>query len=86
MAHLAAKKGYSLAGTNTAGNNAFFVRNDLLNGCVEALNPQESFSPSKFREGRDEKGDLTYISGDDRLELVRGLPVFDVETNTVESL
>jgi hypothetical protein len=86
MTLLAEKKGYSLVGTNAASNNAFFVRNDQLNGHVEVLDPREAFSPSKFRESRDEKGNLTYISGADRLGLIRGLPVFNVETGMIEPL
>ncbi len=86
MAHLAKKKGYSLVGTNAFSFNAFFVRNDLLNGRVEALGAEEAFCASKFRGSRDEKGKLSYVSGDSRLELIKGLPIFDVETNTIESL
>ncbi len=86
LTRLAEKKGYSLVGTNTAGNNAFFVRNDLLNDQIEVLSVEEAFTPSKFRSSRDKEGDLSYISGDRRFELIKGLPVFNVEKNVIESL
>lgn len=86
MTELAKKKGYSLVGTNSASNNAFFVRNDLVNDRVEVLSTEQAFIPSKFRESRDEKGNLTFISGSDRLTRVRGLPVLNVETQEMETL
>jgi len=86
FAYAAKERGYSLVGTNTTGCNAFFVRNDLLNAQVEVLRTGEAFSPSKFRDSRDQKGNLTYLSGDARLELIKGLHVLNVETNLIESL
>jgi hypothetical protein len=86
IAHAAKKKGYSLVGTNTAGNNAFFVRNDLLNNRVAVLTCEDGFTPSKFRESRNQEGELTLISGGARLDMIRGLPVFNVETNALEEL
>jgi hypothetical protein len=86
IAYLAEKRGYALVGTNTAGNNAFFVRDDLLNCHVEALSAEEAFVPSRFRESRDAGGHLTYISGDHRLALLKDLQVLNVETNALELL
>ena len=86
IAHVAKKKCYSLVGTNTAGNNAFFVRNDLLNDRVSVLDFEDAFTPSKFRESRSQEGNLTLISGDDRLGVIRGLPVLNVEANALEEL
>ena len=86
MAHLANLKGYSLVGINSNANNAFFVRNDLLNDKVEVVTPEEAFSPSKFRESRDESGNLTYSSGEDRLKRIEGMPVWNVITGVTETL
>lgn len=80
LAHLAGLKGYALVGTNSAGNNAFFVRNDLVSDRVPATTVEQAFQPSIFRESRDENGQLTFVSGIDRLELIRGLPAVDVTT------
>jgi len=86
ITQLAQQKGYSLVGTNTNGCNAFFVRNDLVNARLEVLTPEQAFTASKFRSSRDEKGNLSYVSGDARLALIKGLPVFNVETELVEPL
>lgn len=86
MTHLANQKGYSLVGTNQASNNAFYVRNDLLNNNVEVLSADQAYRPSLFRESRDEQGNLTYITAEKRLDVIKGLPVFDVEKNTIEQI
>jgi hypothetical protein len=62
------------------------VRNDLLNSKVEAVNEEQAYSPSLYRESRDEQGELTFIAADDRLKLIEGLPVLNVETDTMEAL
>ena len=86
LTHLANKKGYSLVGTNSAGVNAFFVRNDLLTQKLETPSCAQAYSPSLARESRDLRGNLTYVGGDDRLKLIRGLSVYNVETNAAEIL
>jgi hypothetical protein len=75
-----------LVGTNSTGSNAFYVRNDLLTEQVEVLSCEEAYFPTRFRESRDARGVLTYVTGNDRLKLIQGLPVFNVETNTAEVL
>lgn len=84
ICYLADRKGYSLVGTNSAGNNAFFVRNDLLNDRLEVLSVEQAFRPSKFRESFDAEGQLSYLRGDDRLALIKGLSVLNVETQATE--
>jgi hypothetical protein len=86
MAHIARKKGYTLVGTNSAGVNAFFVRDNLMNGSLRALSAEEGYTASVARESRDRSGELTHISGTARLEAIRGLPVINVETGAQEVL
>jgi hypothetical protein len=75
---LAKRKGYALVGSNRAGNNAFFVRTDVL-GSLQALSPREGFVVSRFRESRDREGHLSYVtSHSDRLRLIAELPVVRV--------
>jgi hypothetical protein len=84
--HLSKRKGYAFIGCSSAGNNAYFVREDKLNGSVREVSLSEGFVPSKFRESRDENGELTYASGAKRFELIAGMPVVNVLTGGTERL
>jgi hypothetical protein len=77
--HLGEKKGYKLIGSNSAGNNLFFVREDRM-GPLKAISPNDAYVESKIRESRDEKGDLSFKSRSDREALIKHLPVVDVTT------
>ena len=77
---LAARKGFALLGTNSAGNNAYFVRTDRL-GPLRPISCEGGFVDSRFRESRDESGRLTFLSRGARLRVIAALPVIDVETN-----
>ena len=76
---LGKKKGYALVGSNSAGNNAYFVRQDRL-GPLVPLAADAAYVESRFRESRDEQGHKTFVGGKARLEIIRHLPVVDVET------
>lgn len=85
--HLVSKRGYSLVGTNSAGTNAFFVRNDQLGACpFPVLTVEAAFVESLVRESRDKLGNLTLLSSTERLDAIRGLPVVNVRTGETESL
>jgi len=83
---LSARKGYAFLGCNRAGNNAYFVRRDHLAAPLQELSLEEGYVRSKFRESRDATGALTCVTGDDRLALIRGLPVVNVTTGVTEAL
>jgi hypothetical protein len=85
LVELGDRKGYAFVGSNSAGNNAFFVRRDRLNGQRE-LTAAEGYVESQFRESRDEAGNLTFLSGAARLQKIIDLPVYDVERNAVVRL
>jgi hypothetical protein len=76
---LADRKGLAFVGANSAGNNAYFVRRDRL-GPLRPLRSEEGFVDSRFRESRDERGRLTFLSGEDRRRAIAHLPLVDVET------
>ncbi len=85
--HLAAsEKGYSLIGCNLAGNNAYFVRKDLLNEKVKELSIEKGYKESKFRDSRNENYSLSYIAGKERFAMIEGLEVFNIKTNHQEKL
>jgi hypothetical protein len=82
---LGRSKGYALVGSNSAGNNAFFVRRDRLSA-LRALTAAEAYVESKFRESRDRRGKLTFLSGRERLSAIRELPVVDLEKNEARQI
>ena len=86
LTHLANRKGYTLVGTTSAGVNAFFVRNDLMNDSLESHTAGSAFTLSRARESRDQQGNLTFLGGEDRIALIQGLPVYNVETGQTEVL
>jgi hypothetical protein len=81
---LAEKKGYALVGINEAVNNAFFVKKDLLNFKVKEKTIEELFEISKYRESRNSTGNLTFLDHASRLKLIKGLPVYNIDTDTIE--
>ena len=82
--HLSQVKGYAFIGCNSAGNNAYFVRNDKLNDKVRETSLEKGYVISKFRESRNKKGQLTHLTGEARIEAVRGTPVYNIITNQIE--
>jgi len=85
LVHLAEKKGYSFVGSNSAGNNAFFVRKDRI-GDLKVLTVEEGYVESKFRESRNIEGALDFASGAGRYEKIKGAAVFDVVQNKMINL
>lgn len=75
--YLAKKKGYSLVGSNSAGNNVFFVRNDCL-GDIRVVSSKEAWVDSRFRESRNSRGELTFLSGNERIKQIQDMMVVDV--------
>jgi hypothetical protein len=82
LERLGERKGYSLVGSNSAGSNAFFVKSSRLNG-QPAMSAQRAYVQSRFRESRDARGRLTYVSGPARHSVIGEMPVWDLETNSL---
>ena len=82
---LADRKGYSLVGCNSAGNNAYFVRNDKV-ADQPVLSVQEAFVDGRFRDSRDEKGKLTYLTSAERFHAIAELEVYDLRQNKIAPL
>lgn len=85
LCDLAEGKGYVFIGSNSAGNNAYFIRKDRLGG-ISALTASHGYVESKFREQRDEKGQLTFLPGHEAIERIRGMKVFNTRTSEIEEL
>ena len=76
---LGQRKGFALVGCNRAGNNAFFVRKDLLPASLPERSPAEAYVSAQFREARDARGGLALLDAEQEAEILRGLPLIDVE-------
>jgi hypothetical protein len=85
LINLARIKGYVFVGTNTNGSNAFFVRVDRAPEVINSIQNIEKYN-SKFRESRDISGNLTFVRARDRFKIIRHLPIFDFDTQTVKPL
>jgi hypothetical protein len=77
LTHLAAVRGYTLVGSNRAGSNAFFIRNDRMSQFATRIKSTAP-RPSRFREGRDDAGRLSFLRGANRSTAIAGRPVVDV--------
>lgn len=79
MTRVAAEKGYALVGSNRAGNNAFYVRRDVL-GAIPERTPAEAWRESRFRESRDPDGELTFLNSHaERRRIIGDLHVWDLD-------
>jgi hypothetical protein len=79
LEYLGTNRGYALIGSNHAGNNAFFIRDDLLprfEGAIADRRPR----PSLVREARGPNGARALVSGTSRLQLIAEMAVTDVES------
>lgn len=75
LTQLSKEKGYALVGCNTAGNNAFFVREDLRPAALPARSVAEAFVPCQFREARGVDGSLAHLTFEQEQKLVFSLPL-----------
>jgi hypothetical protein len=78
LCRLGRKKGYALVGCNSAGNNAFFVKEDLIPPSIARMDSETAFVESRFRESRDENGKLAYLSLGEEQDILRRLPVVEI--------
>lgn len=85
LCDLASKKGYIFVGTNSAGNNAYFIKQGRQKDLKE-LSLEEGFTLSKYRESRNEAGNLTFLSGDIRLNEIRCCEVYNTRLNKIEKI
>ena len=75
---LGKRKGFAFVGSNRAGNNAFFVRRELLATPLRELTVAEGYVQRQFRETRDSDGRLTFPTPEEEAALVGSLPLVEV--------
>lgn len=86
LINLSKKKNYEFIGCNTAGNNAYFIRKDLITDEIHPVSVEDGFVESKFRESRSPENELTYLREKERLNQIKGLTVYNIETQKEEKL
>ena len=77
---LGKEKGYSLVSSNNAGNNLFFVRDDLI-GSLEVFTAKEIYRQAEFREARNQAGELTFDSFHENCKIISQEQMIDVTNN-----
>lgn len=80
---LATIKGYEFVGTNSVGTNAFFVRKDIING-VKIAELSEYNIENKVRESRNLSGQMSFLSGEARLNEIKGMPLYNLDTQELD--
>ena len=78
LVKLGKEKGDSFVGSNSAGNNAFFVRKDLMRAPLKELSAKEGYVQRGFRESKDAMGNLTLPSFEEEAKSIANLPVVEV--------
>jgi hypothetical protein len=76
LCDLAEEKGYYFVGSNSAGNNAYFIRKDKIDD-IKPISASEGYVESKFKESRDVNGNLTFLRGNKRIEAIKGVTIYD---------
>ena len=77
------KKNYHLLGTNSAGNNAFFIRKNLWKYMSKIILKKKIFK-SKFRESRDQKGSLNFLDKKNSLKLINNKYIIDLKDGNIK--
>lgn len=85
LTHLANVKGYALIGSNTAGNNAYFVRREHLDENLREVDVCDAYTSPAFHDSRDTAGRLDHLDLAGRQAAIRGLPVIDVTSGCIGS-
>ena len=80
LINLLKNKNYVFLGTNSSGNNAFFVKKNFSKKIINSIKEKKIFL-SKYRESRNRKGSLSYLSKDKSLNLIKNKFLIDLSKN-----
>jgi hypothetical protein len=83
LEELAKEKEYYFIGCNSAGNNAYFLKNKYKS-VIEPKTVIKGFVSGKYRDNRDVNGELLFSSRESCIKAIRGMPVFNIQTNKIE--
>ena len=73
-------RNYFLLGTNTSGNNAFFMKN-IFSRDINKILKEKKIYMSKYRESRDKKGRPTYLDKKRSLHIIGNNMLVDLNDN-----
>lgn len=73
-------RNYLFLGTNSAGNNAFFVQKNYSKNIFKDLKKKKIFN-YKFRESRNNKDQLNFLNKKDSLKEIANKVVLDIRSN-----
>ena len=79
---LGKEKGYEFIGSNSKGNNAYFLRKDKV-GNFKIKTTEEGYVLSKFRESQ---RNGQWITGKDRIQAIAGMEIYDLDKNTIDKI
>jgi len=84
------KKNFTFLGTNNLKNNAFFINKDfeqLFKQVIPDGNLElEKYTDHKFKESRDKKGNLNYLSRKDQLKEIEDCQVVNINKSLTEKV
>jgi hypothetical protein len=78
LTDLSKVKGYSLVSVNSNGNNAFYVRNEILNDKIYKKNLDECFKKNTFKEHISSNGEIKKISNIDLEKILNSEKIQEV--------
>ncbi|MEY4703568.1 MAG: hypothetical protein RIR96_1465 [Bacteroidota bacterium] len=82
LVELAKKKGYFFIGCNSAGNNAYFIKNELRETCIfKEISAEEGYNFSSFSESRDNQGIRN--RGKEKIYAVNNAEVYDIANDKI---
>ena len=73
---------YLFIGTNSAGNNAFFINKKYTKFIKNRIKNKKIFK-SKFKERRNKKNKLSYLNKDKGIKVIKNKSIFDIDKNKI---
>lgn len=86
IVNLAKSKGYIFVGSNSAGNNAFFIRKNKKN-FKDEVSVEEGYVENKYRESMDKYRNFTFIDDHtQRLNQIKKLLLYDINSKKTKKI
>jgi hypothetical protein len=83
LSSIAKERGYYFAGSNSSGNNAYFLKNEFQD-TIPSKGIDECYVAAKFRDERSQDGELLFSSRKSSINAIRGMPVFNLKAKKIE--